>query len=57
MNRVTENQLHVGTSGWHYDHWKGPFYPEQMASEQFLPYYARCFLTVEVNSTFYQLPD
>ena len=28
-----------------------------MASEQFLPYYARCFLTVEVNNTLYQLPD
>lgn len=49
-------QIHIGTSGWHYDHWKGPFYPPGMASEHFLAYYADHFDTVEVNNTFYQLP-
>ncbi len=49
--------IHVGTSGWHYDHWQGPFYPEDMASDAFLGYYARRLGTVEVNNSFYQLPD
>lgn len=48
---------HVGTSGWHYDHWKGPFYPASMSSEAFLGYYIERFQTVEVNNTFYQLPE
>ncbi|MFC4352628.1 DUF72 domain-containing protein [Fodinicurvata halophila] len=49
--------IHVGTSGWHYDHWVGPFYPEGMNSSDFLPFYAERFETVEINNTFYQLPD
>lgn len=49
--------IHVGTSGWHYDHWVGPFYPEGMSSSGFLPFYAERFDTVEINNTFYQLPD
>ena len=47
----------VGTSGWHYDHWLGPFYPEETEDEARLPYYAEHFPTVEVNNTFYQLPE
>ena len=48
--------IHIGTSGWHYPHWVGPFYPEHMPSEEYLSYYARHFKTVEVNNTFYRLP-
>ena len=33
--------IHIGTSGWHYKHWVGPFYPEGLRSEQMLGYYAR----------------
>lgn len=51
-----DGAIHVGTSGWHYDHWRGPFYPEALAKEEFLTHYARRFQTVEVNNTFYQLP-
>jgi len=40
-----------------YDHWKGPFYPEDMGSDDMLPFYAQTFDTVEVNNTFYQLPS
>ncbi len=47
---------HIGTSGWHYAHWRGPFYPEDLAPEGFLPYYAQRFHTVEINNSFYQLP-
>lgn len=53
---VHTSPIYVGTSGWHYDHWKGPFYPEGMASDDFLPYYLDHFRTVEVNNSFYQLP-
>ena len=48
--------ISIGTSGWHYPHWVGPFYPLGMESEEFLPFYARHFSTVEINNTFYHLP-
>lgn len=48
--------VRIGTSGWMYDHWKGPFYPESIDSDDMLPFYAQTFDTVEVNNTFYQLP-
>jgi uncharacterized protein YecE (DUF72 family) len=46
----------VGTSGWRYDHWRGPFYPEGITSSNYLAFYARSFETVEVNSSFHGLP-
>lgn len=49
--------LYIGTSGWHYKHWVGRFYPEKLNSEEMLPLYAGDFDTVEVNNTFYQLPE
>lgn len=48
--------IYIGTSGWHYDHWKGPFYPESIESQQMLDFYTRHFLVVEINNSFYQLP-
>jgi uncharacterized protein YecE (DUF72 family) len=47
---------YIGTSGWHYDHWKGPFYPSRLSEEAFLEYYAGRFGTAEINSSFYRLP-
>lgn len=49
--------IRVGTSGWHYAHWVGPFYPEGTPPERFLEYYSARFDTVEINNTFYRLPD
>ena len=49
-------KLHVGTMGWSYDFWKGNFYPEAMASKDYLAFYAKQFDTVEVDSTFYRIP-
>ncbi|HTS49012.1 MAG TPA: DUF72 domain-containing protein [Bryobacteraceae bacterium] len=46
----------VGTSGWHYKHWLGPFYPERLPPEQMLSFYSEHFDTVELNTTFYRLP-
>jgi uncharacterized protein YecE (DUF72 family) len=54
---MADAPIHIGTSGWHYRHWKGPFYPVNMASGAFLAYYAQSFNTVEINNTFYQLPQ
>jgi uncharacterized protein YecE (DUF72 family) len=49
--------IRIGTSGWSYRHWIGPFYPEGMASRAFLPHYAAHFETAEINNTFYRLPS
>lgn len=48
-------KIYIGTSGWHYSHWKRPFYPKVMSEKQFLPYYVQKFSTVEINRTFYSL--
>ncbi len=48
--------VHIGTSGWHYQHWKGPFYPEGLPDDRILEHYVTTFHTAEINNTFYQLP-
>jgi uncharacterized protein YecE (DUF72 family) len=50
-------RIHIGTSGWSYDHWKGPFYPDDLPSGRMLEYYARSFRSTEINSSFYGLPE
>src|SRR5437763_4314100 len=47
----------VGCSGWNYKSWRGRFYPKDLAAARWLPYYAATFDTVEVNNTFYRLPE
>ncbi len=47
----------IGTSGWNYPHWQEAFYPADLPSEEWLNYYAKRFASVEVNNTFYQLPE
>ncbi len=49
--------LHLGTIGWSYSFWRGNFYPNKTASKDFLAYYATKFSTVEVDSTFYRIPN
>ncbi len=48
--------IRIGTSGWHYDHWRGPFYPEKLPASKMLGYYLGKFDTVEINNSFYRLP-
>ena len=48
--------LHVGTSGYSYKEWKGPFYPEKLAPAKMLAYYAERLSSVEINNTFYRMP-
>jgi uncharacterized protein YecE (DUF72 family) len=47
----------AGTSGFAYKEWRGTFYPEGMKDEAMLPFYAERFRTVEMNNTFYRLPN
>lgn len=56
---VAENGVSylVGTSGWHYDHWRERFYPPGLAKPRWLGHYAGFFSTVEVNASFYRLPS
>jgi uncharacterized protein YecE (DUF72 family) len=56
MSRL-QGTLRIGTSGYHYDHWSGPFYPEDLPKTEWFPYYAKHFDTVEINNTFYRLPS
>jgi len=48
---------YVGTSGWHYDHWRHGFYPRELAKAKWLKFYASHFTTVELNNSFYRLPS
>jgi uncharacterized protein YecE (DUF72 family) len=50
-------RLRVGTSGYVYGHWKDRFYPADLPEKEWLAFYASHFDTVEVNATFYGLPD
>ena len=47
----------IGTSGWHYDHWRDRFYPEKLIKAKWLEFYASHFTTVELNNSFYRLPS
>jgi len=49
--------FHIGCSGWNYNHWKGLFYPEKSSSNTWFKEYSSHFSTVEINNTFYNLPE
>jgi uncharacterized protein YecE (DUF72 family) len=46
----------IGCSGFHYQHWKGEFYPEKLAKSKWFDYYNNRFKTLELNVTFYRFP-
>jgi uncharacterized protein YecE (DUF72 family) len=48
--------IRVGTSGWSYPEWRGPFYPETLPARAMLDHYARHFSAVELNATYYRIP-
>jgi uncharacterized protein YecE (DUF72 family) len=59
VRRSTKAPLSVaiGTSGWQYRDWRGAFYPSELPSRRWLGHYADHFETVEIDSTFYRLPE
>lgn len=52
----SDARVHVGCSGWHYEHWRGRVYPAGLAKSRWLAHYSGIFDTVELNNTFYRLP-
>lgn len=49
--------IRIGTSGWEYAHWRGRFYPVGLPRDRWLEFYAERFGAVELNASFYRLPD
>lgn len=50
-------EILIGTSGYYYDDWKGIFYPEDLKKDEYLKYYSFHFNVVELNFTYYRLPE
>ncbi len=49
--------IHIGTSGFSYDDWVGPYYPVDLAKKDWLSFYAREFKALEINFTYYRMPN
>ena len=47
----------IGTSGWTYDGWRGPFYPPEVAKKRWLAWYGTQFRSTEINGSFYRTPS
>jgi uncharacterized protein YecE (DUF72 family) len=50
------SRVYVGTSGWHYDSWRGPFFPDDVPKKDWLRWYAGRLPTAELNGVFYRTP-
>jgi uncharacterized protein YecE (DUF72 family) len=50
-------QYYIGCSGWSYSSWQGPFYPKAIENSRWLKYYSRVFDYVEIDSSFYRIPN
>ena len=50
-------RIRIGCSGWQYRHWRGSFYPPELSQTRWFAHYALHFDTVEINNTFYRLPE
>jgi uncharacterized protein YecE (DUF72 family) len=54
---VGMSKVWIGTSGWTYDGWRGPFYPKEVRKKDWLAWYATQFPTTEINGSFYRTPS
>jgi uncharacterized protein YecE (DUF72 family) len=50
-------QYYIGCSGWSYSSWQGPFYPKGIENNKWLRYYSKAFDYVEIDSSFYRIPN
>jgi len=57
VTRVAGHPILIGTSGFSFPDWEGPFYPRGMATSRRLPFYERYFPAVELNTTYYGIPS
>lgn len=55
--RTALRKIRIGTSGWTYDDWRGPFYPQDIPKKHWLGWYATQFSTTEINGSFYRTPS
>ncbi len=55
--RSKRGRTYIGTSGWNYDHWRGPFYADDTPQKRYFDEYAARLKSVEINNSFYQLPS
>ena len=53
---MARTAIHIGTSGWHYQSWRGRFFPKELMVKHQLRYYATQFDTTELNGVFYRTP-
>jgi uncharacterized protein YecE (DUF72 family) len=56
-DRRRQGRARIGCSGWQYKHWQGAFYPADCPQAEWLEFYASRFDTVEINNSFYRLPE
>lgn len=49
--------IHIGTSGFSYDDWVGPYYPADLDKKDWLAFYAKEFKPLEINFTYYRMPN
>lgn len=54
---MEHEDVRIGTSGWHYQHWEDVFYPAGMPESGWLNFYSKNYNSVEINNTFYKLPE
>jgi uncharacterized protein YecE (DUF72 family) len=52
-----KGKIYIGTSGWHYKHWVGTFYPDNTKPKDYLAFFLQSFNTVELNNPFYHMPS
>src|SRR5215213_5518071 len=51
-----KRNIHIGTSGWSYKHWKEIFYPHKLKAAEWIVFYSNYFKITEINASFYRLP-
>src|SRR3954469_21972663 len=54
---MPDGRTRIGCSGWQYRHWRGDFYPADVPATKWFEHYASVFDTVEINNSFYRLPE
>src|SRR3954452_11546295 len=57
VSPAKKTELHIGTSGWTYDGWRGSFYPKDIPKRCWLEHYASVFNSTEINGSFYRTPS
>ena len=57
MNLTDQQKIRIGTCAWSFPDWRGTFYPSELPESEWLQFYARYLPAVEIDSTFYSVPN